>query len=43
LPSHDYAQAASFRKVERAEITGVVPAANGTSVGDEYVAIECLR
>jgi len=41
--SHDYVQAASFRKVDPAEITGVVPVTNGTSVGDEYVAIECLR
>ncbi len=41
--SHDYVQAASFRKVDPGEITGVVPVTNGTAVGDEYVAIECLR
>jgi phosphosulfolactate phosphohydrolase-like enzyme len=41
--SRDYAQAASFRKVDHDEITGVVPATNGTSARDEFVAIECLR
>ena len=41
--SRDYARAASFRKVDHGEITGAVPVTNGTAVGDEYVAIECLR
>src|SRR5262245_6735408 len=41
--SHDFARAASFRKVERDEISGGVPATNGTSARDEFVAIECLR
>ncbi len=41
--SRDYAQAASFRKVDRDEITGAVPSTNGTSARDEFVAIECLR
>jgi hypothetical protein len=36
-------RAASFRKVDRDEITGAVPATNGTSARDEFVAIECLR
>jgi hypothetical protein len=41
--SHDFARAASFRKIERDEISGGVPATNGTSAKDEFVAIECLR
>jgi hypothetical protein len=41
--SRDYLQAASFRKVDRDEITGAVPSINGTSARDEFVAIECLR
>ena len=41
--SRDYLLAASFRKVDRDEITGAVPSANGTSARDEFVAIECLR
>ena len=41
--SRDYMRAASFRKVDRDEITGAVPATNGTSARDEFVAIECLR
>ena len=41
--SRDYLQAASFRKVDRDEITGAVPSKNGTSARDEFVAIECLR
>jgi hypothetical protein len=41
--SRDYARAASFRKVDRDEITGAVPVTNGTSSRDEFVAIECLR
>ena len=45
--SHDYAQAVSFRSVERTEITGVIPAnASGSCKGtscDHLVAIECSR
>src|ERR1700730_10522946 len=41
--SRDYAQVASFRKVDHDEITGAVPSTNGTSARDEFVAIECLR
>lgn len=41
--SHDFARAASFRKIARDEISGGVPATNGTSAKDEFVAIECLR
>jgi hypothetical protein len=41
--AQDYGQAASFRKIERDEITGAVPAANGPATRNEYVAIECLR
>ena len=41
--SHDYVQVASFRKIERDEISGAVPATTGTSARDEFVAIECLR
>src|SRR5262245_35871331 len=41
--SHDFARAASFRKIERDEISGGVPATTGTSAKDEFVAIECLR
>src|SRR5712691_3965264 len=43
--SRDFAQAASFRKVDRDEITGAVPtpsACRGGSCG-EFVAIECSR
>ncbi len=41
--SHDFAHAASFRRVDRGEITGAVPSTNGTSAREEFVAIECLR
>jgi hypothetical protein len=41
--AREFAQAASFRKVDRDEITGVVPSTNGTSARDEFVAIECSR
>jgi hypothetical protein len=41
--SRDFAQAASFRKIDRDEITGGVPSTNGTSARDEFVAIECSR
>ena len=39
----DFAKAESFRKVDRDEITGVVPATTGSSSSDEFVAIACLR
>jgi hypothetical protein len=40
-----FAQARSFRKVERDEITGAVPTANACHgpACDEFVAIECSR
>ena len=44
--ARDYAQAASFRKVERDEITGAVPSNNAACHGgtcDQFVAIECSR
>ena len=43
--SRDFAQAVSFRKVDKDEITGAVPtsaACRGSSC-DEFVAIECKR
>jgi hypothetical protein len=41
--SRDFVKAASFRKIDRDEITGAVPSTNGTSARDEFVAIECAR
>jgi hypothetical protein len=45
--SHEFSQAASFRKVDRDDITGAIPTAGGTgchgSKCDEFVAIECSR
>ena len=41
--SRDYIQAASFRKVDHDEITGAVPSTNGSSSGDDFVAIECSK
>jgi hypothetical protein len=43
--AHDFQRAVSFRKVARAEITGIV-AANATTcsgICDDFVAIECDR
>jgi hypothetical protein len=44
--SRDFVKAASFRKVDRDEITGAVPT-TGSACGkggcDEFVAIECTR
>ncbi|MBX9775931.1 MAG: hypothetical protein K2Y71_16245 [Xanthobacteraceae bacterium] len=43
--SRDYNQAASYRRLDRGEITGAVPAGgacNGPSC-NEFVAIECSR
>jgi|SRR5262245_53909592 len=39
--SRDFVQAASFRKVDREEITGAVP--TGLVKTNEFVAIECSR
>jgi hypothetical protein len=43
--SREFNQAVSFRKIERDEITGVVPASVGSCRGacQEFVAIECNR
>jgi hypothetical protein len=45
--SHDYAQAVSFRNVDRSDITGAIPTgASGSCKGgacDHLVAIECSR
>jgi len=43
--SREFAQALSFRKVDRDDITGAIPA-NGSCHGatcDDFVAIECSR
>src|SRR5262245_52239773 len=39
--SRDYVRAASFRKVDRDEITGAIP--SGFVRTNEFVAIECSR
>ncbi len=39
--SREFAQAGSFRKVDRDEITGAVPTSGPNH--DEFVAIECSR
>jgi hypothetical protein len=39
--SRDFTQAASFRKVDRDEITGAIPTGGGRA--EEFVAIECSR
>jgi hypothetical protein len=43
--SREFKQAASYRKVDREEITGAVPAGSACARGhcDEFVAIECSR
>ena len=44
--SRDFAQAQSFHKVEREEITGAVRSASASCRGsscDDFVAIECTR
>jgi hypothetical protein len=44
--SQEFTHAASFRKVDRGEITGAVPAGNAACRGgacEEFVAIECRR
>src|SRR5437667_9038488 len=39
--SREFAQAASFRKVDRDEMTGTIPSGFGRD--EEFVAIECSR
>ena len=39
--ARDFAQAASYRRLDRGEITGAIPA--GFSKTEEFVAIECMR
>jgi hypothetical protein len=39
--SREFTQAASFRRVEREEITGTIPV--GMAKTEEFVAIECSR
>ncbi len=39
--SREFTQAASFRRVEREEITGTIPV--GIARTEEFVAIECSR
>ena len=44
--SHDFAQAMSFRKVDRDDITGAIPTDSGSCQGgacDHFVAIVCTR
>ncbi|MBV9261247.1 MAG: hypothetical protein JO205_07735 [Pseudolabrys sp.] len=44
--SHEFAEAASFRKVDKDDITGSVPTGPGACHGakcDEFVAIICQR
>jgi hypothetical protein len=43
--SRDFDQAASFRKVDRDDITGAIPASGGACNGtcEDFVAIECTR
>jgi hypothetical protein len=41
--SRAFAQAGSFRKIDRDEITGAVPSITGSAGRDEFVAIECVR
>ena len=39
--AREFTHAASFRKVDREEITGAIP--TGLAKSDEFVAIECSR
>jgi hypothetical protein len=44
--ARQYAQATSFRHVEKDEITGAIPASDGACSGsfcEQFVAIECAR
>jgi hypothetical protein len=43
--SREYSQAASYRRLDRDEITGAVPSGGACRAGscEEFVAIECAR
>jgi hypothetical protein len=41
--AREFAQVASFRKIDHDEITGGVPSTTGSAGRDEFVAIECTR
>ena len=45
--THEFKKAVAFRKVEKADITGAVPASDSDACRgkgcDEFVAIECTR
>ena len=45
--THEFKKAVTYRKVEKADITGAVPTADGDACRgkgcDEFVAIECTR
>jgi hypothetical protein len=41
--AREFVKAASFRKIDRDDITGAVPSMTGSSGRDEFVAIECMR
>jgi hypothetical protein len=41
--SHEYGHALSYRKVDRDDITGAIPASGPGAHCDGFVAIECAR
>jgi hypothetical protein len=41
--AREFAQATSFRKIERDDLTGIIPAACRATDCDDFVAIECSR
>ena len=44
--SHQFAEASSYRKVDREDITGAIPGGSGACKGskcDDFVAIVCTR
>ena len=41
--AREFAQALSYRKVDRDDMTGVIPAACRATDCDDFVAIECSR
>jgi hypothetical protein len=44
--SHEFAEASSFRKIDRDDITGAIPSSSGGCKGpncDNFVAIVCTR
>jgi hypothetical protein len=44
--SHEFAEASSFRKIDRDDITGAIPNSSGSCKGpkcDDFVAIVCTR